>query len=315
MVSFSCAICLNEWHDPETLRSLPCGHTFCGTCIQEVLNRPNPLCPSCRAGPIKPSLLRPVCVSVEPRNPIARGTPSRRRVSAMSIEILPNLFEFCTNLQDFTPESDMDVCAVVDSLLEVLASERCNENVKNVLLGMLVSFLDTNVASAYEVARSARADNSPAGSSKTYPEIIQALRRELQDLKSDLSADNRHLAKRGEDLGKRLKTTQGKQEKTDEELRNTREELRKSRALALSRQRELASKKLEVGRLEDEVKRAREKARVDEKKYKQLSTDVNEAVEILSRSSEPLNGSLSCLGSTRSGLYTGSNARKSSGIL
>ncbi|VDB91834.1 unnamed protein product [Peniophora sp. CBMAI 1063] len=90
MVLFSCAVCLDEWSDPETLRSLACGHIFCGACIRELLMQPRPQCPTCRAGPIRPSHLRPVYITVETRagsESMTSNDASSRRIEALERSI------------------------------------------------------------------------------------------------------------------------------------------------------------------------------------------------------------------------------------
>lgn len=41
----SCSICLCRYRDPVTL---PCGHSFCGNCIQDSWRRCDKTCPECR---------------------------------------------------------------------------------------------------------------------------------------------------------------------------------------------------------------------------------------------------------------------------
>ncbi|KZV70386.1 hypothetical protein PENSPDRAFT_651523 [Peniophora sp. CONT] len=229
-----------------------------------------------------------------------RGTSSRRRLPAISVELLPQLRQFSEDLQNLTADSNTDVHPVADSLLEILASERCNETAKNALLGSLATFLETNASSAYEVARRVTASDRPAaGSSRTYKETAYAYKREIVSLESsleDLRIDNRALAKRGQDLSSRLTATREELARADEKLSRARHEQRMSNGLTYKRWIQLASNskanREELGRVRIELKQAHEKARLNEAKYRNLNVEVNGAIDTLTRSSEPLRHSI-----------------------
>ncbi|CAM6118433.1 unnamed protein product [Calypogeia fissa] len=50
----SCAVCLDICFEPSTIS---CGHSFCGTCLQSVLQKCGPRCPKCRQ-PLRSEALR-----------------------------------------------------------------------------------------------------------------------------------------------------------------------------------------------------------------------------------------------------------------
>ncbi|KZV70382.1 hypothetical protein PENSPDRAFT_752581 [Peniophora sp. CONT] len=165
MISYSCAICLNDWPHTETLRSLSCGHTFCEACITQHLSRAPPLCPSCRAGPVKRHHIRPVYISADTRDGPA-STSTRDRATGVPLELLPKLHQVTLDLLSLTPDAVTDPSAVSDSILDLLASKQCNEAVKTVLIGTFTAFLESNVASAYELVRDLEtSDGQEAGRS------------------------------------------------------------------------------------------------------------------------------------------------------
>ncbi|KZV70388.1 hypothetical protein PENSPDRAFT_685517 [Peniophora sp. CONT] len=141
----------------------------------------------------------------------------------------------------------MDMHTVADDLLELLASDKCNET--NVLLGTLATFLETNASSAFEAARAAQVTNgsSPSPSeSKVIREAIATHRREtasLEKIIADLRLDNRHLAKRGKDLGDELVATKEKLARIEEMYARSEDELIRTHASLIYTRRELKRKR------------------------------------------------------------------------
>lgn len=60
--AFSCSICYNNYSDLLVPRLLPCGHTFCTSCLRGIFSGDAIECPSCRK---KHSIPRPAVVDVE----------------------------------------------------------------------------------------------------------------------------------------------------------------------------------------------------------------------------------------------------------
>ncbi|VDB90269.1 unnamed protein product [Peniophora sp. CBMAI 1063] len=168
MITYSCAICLNDWPHTEMMRSLTCGHTFCEACINQHLNLSRPLCPTCRAGPVKQHHIRPVFISADMRDaPPVIASPARDRAGGVPIELLPKLHQITLDLLSLTPGSNIDPGDVSDSILDLLASQQCNEAVKTVLIGTFTNFLESNVAPAYEVLRDIDAQEAAEAAERT----------------------------------------------------------------------------------------------------------------------------------------------------
>ncbi|KZV70385.1 hypothetical protein PENSPDRAFT_734755 [Peniophora sp. CONT] len=286
MLSFSCAICLDEWPDAEALRSLLCGHVFCGSCIQSLLALSRPLCPSCRAGPIYPRDIRPIYINVEPRITTPRGPSSRKPPPTISPEILPKLHQLSADLQSLASNSDTDVQGVVDGFLGLLASERCNEPVKDALLSVLATFLKTSLSSTYEMARSMM----------KYRTMAHAYRREKRPLERDLATlrtDKRALAQHNDDLGEQLTAAREELARANEGLLRARNEQCRSN-ITYERWMQLASEssdnREELGRARLELQHLRQRAHANGAKYRDLCVQMNGIINNMACSSQPLGG-------------------------
>ena len=70
-------------------------------------------------------------MNVEARDSIKRdSTSSRRRAPGIPLEIRSKLDRYITELMSLKPDSITDAHMVADELLEILASDKCNDTVK-----------------------------------------------------------------------------------------------------------------------------------------------------------------------------------------
>ncbi|KZV70390.1 hypothetical protein PENSPDRAFT_685519 [Peniophora sp. CONT] len=225
---FSCIICLNEWPDTDALRSLACGHTLCSSCIEELLQLPSSLCPTCRLGPLRRDHIRPVFVLVETRDtpPLENyhAVPARdASTPRISSKILPKMHRIHRELLLWSaPDSNIDPHAIARTLREILTAKECNEVVKDVLLEIFKTFLDNYAASVFEAIRPQTAAMEPSYSHRNE---VAALEEIIRDLRTDKIS----MAKHANELGAELIATQERLARSYEELKFARNEMRYQR--------------------------------------------------------------------------------------